>query len=392
MTKFEQCRHDLKALYLLDEGDEQDSKLTGVPDDLLEELIQDNAYQEAWALFYDSVVTGQANVKDCNTMLKACYDTTQMRHLIEVTMKKAGVMPNVITYNTLIGRLMVEGSKEEALEAVEEFMPTEETYAPVVDLLNEDKSNGKQGSRGEGSEDEQGIVLEVPLPGRFLPNDRTKEALALSGMRLSRFRTSLLQQLLQQGRNGATYAAWVLFDKLVNCGEADVYQFNVMLKACEHSQQLRKMIDITMRDAGVKPTLASYTTLIHQLMMEGRETEATLVVEQDMLPKGISPDEKVQRLLDSTSVDLRLMRNAARVGKTDQRPNISNKLRQLISTGKLHIARRKFEDRVEAGEAHVKECNEIMGSICHDSIQMRNLFKTMLNKAEVKPNLILMFI
>ena len=198
-------------------------------------------------------------------MLKVCYDTTQMRHLIEVTMKKAGVMPNVITYNTLIGRLMVEGSKEEALEAVEEFMPTEETYAPVVDLLNEDRSNGKQGSRGEGSEDEQGIVLEVPLPGRFLPNDRTKEALALSGMRLSRFRTSLLQQLLQQGRNGATYAAWVLFDKLVNCGEADVYQFNVMLKACEHSQQLRKMIDITMRDAGVKPTLASYTTLFLQM-------------------------------------------------------------------------------------------------------------------------------
>ena len=215
-----------KALYLPAEDGEE---LSAFPDDLLNELIEDNAYQEAWALFYDSFVNGEVNVKDCNTMLKACYDSDHMRHLINVTMKKAGVVPNVITYNTLIGRLMVEGNEVAAKGVVEEFLSTEEIYAPVVNLLGE-----TPGLETEQAHDEE----QVPILGGLLPNNRTKEALELSGSALSRFRTKLLQQLLGQGRNGATFAAWSLFDKLIQSGQIDVYQFNIMLKA-QNSQYQR---------------------------------------------------------------------------------------------------------------------------------------------------------
>jgi hypothetical protein len=390
-TKFEQLPDmTWKALYLpADEGGEENgaSTMSGVPDDLLNELILDNAYQEAWALFYDSIVTEQVNVKDCNTMLKACYDSTQMRHLIEVTMKKAGVLPNVITYNTLLGRLIVEGRREEAHEAVEEFLSTEETYAPVVDLFSGSSGGG---GNNDGGNNDGGVVLaeeKVPLPGRLLPNDRTKEVLALSGRALSRFRTSLLQQLLGQGRNGATYAAWVLFDKLVRCGEVDVYQFNVMLKACEDSQQLRQIINVTMRDARVRPTMVSYTTLMNQLMMEGRETEALLVAREEMPAEDLVPDERVWKLLNSTAADLHRMRAAANMGKGDQRPDVSDRLRRLVSIQKLGKARDMFAERLRDGDAHIKECNVMMEATCYSSAQMRTFIReTMARDANVKPN------
>ena len=65
----------------------------------------------------------EANVFQFSMMLKACHGSDQQRELIYVTMPKAGVKPNVITYTTLVNMLMMEGEREAARVVVEKEMP-----------------------------------------------------------------------------------------------------------------------------------------------------------------------------------------------------------------------------------------------------------------------------
>ena len=54
-----------------------------------------------------------------NVMLKTCMSSNEMREVIDVAMPKAGVKPDVVTYNTLIGMLRMEGDDDAAKNVVE---------------------------------------------------------------------------------------------------------------------------------------------------------------------------------------------------------------------------------------------------------------------------------
>ena len=118
------------------------------------------------------VGTPELTVNDCTIMLKACYTAKQQQELIEVTMAKAGVAPNVVTYTTLVNGLMIEGNVEGARCVVEKDMP----------------AAGVQ------------------------PNDETHKALNLpyTGHDLNRMRQTKLGNWLKQGGDEATNAAWTL--------------------------------------------------------------------------------------------------------------------------------------------------------------------------------------
>ena len=120
--------------------------------------------------------------------------------MINVTMAKAGVAPDVFTYTTLISRLMIEGDKEGARCVVEKDMP----------------AAGVQ------------------------PNDKTRDTLNLPSAALSKMRAKKLGNWLKQGGDEATNAAWTLLGMLVDRGVANVFNFNVMLKACYSSDKVRE--------------------------------------------------------------------------------------------------------------------------------------------------------
>ena len=72
-------------------------------------------------MFYDLMESDEINVEDCNMMMKACHSAAQMRELIDATMAKAKLKPNVVTYNTLVGTLRMEGDDAVAESVVEEM-------------------------------------------------------------------------------------------------------------------------------------------------------------------------------------------------------------------------------------------------------------------------------
>ena len=66
---------------------------------------------------------GIANARHFSIMLRACEDSTEMRHVIGTEMPAARVEPNVGTFTTLVGQLMFEGDAAGARRVVEEEMP-----------------------------------------------------------------------------------------------------------------------------------------------------------------------------------------------------------------------------------------------------------------------------
>ena len=84
-------------------------------------MVQDNAIKKAWEIFYDLQASGELDIQDCNTMLKACFAAAQMQELVDVAVSKVDVEPNIATYNMLIGMLRVEGDDEAAKKVVEEM-------------------------------------------------------------------------------------------------------------------------------------------------------------------------------------------------------------------------------------------------------------------------------
>ena len=161
-------------------------------------------------MFYDLMESDEINVEDCNMMMKACHSAAQMRELIDATMAKAKLKPNVVTYNTLVGWLRMEGDDAAAESVVEEM-----------------KKAGVE------------------------PDGRTQKMLNLPsrGEDLSRMRTSKLSQFLKQGGDEATIAARSMMDKMVEHGVANLPLSNLMLKLCKSSGEMREVIDVMMAKA-----------------------------------------------------------------------------------------------------------------------------------------------
>ena len=81
----------------------------------------DGATTAARSMMDKMVKNGVADAHLFSLMLKLCTSSDEMREVIDVAMLKAGVKPNAVTYNTLIGMLRVEGDDDAAKKVVEEM-------------------------------------------------------------------------------------------------------------------------------------------------------------------------------------------------------------------------------------------------------------------------------
>ena len=244
----------------------------------------DDAIAASWSLINKLVERQLANEFHFNVMLMFCTDSQQQRELINVTMEKAHVKADVYTYTTLLAQLKMEGDDVAAQRVMD------------VDVVN--------------------AGLES--------NEVMHETMGYSstGATLSRMRTSKLARLSKQGGEQATAAAWSFMDKLVEREVANLFQFTTMMNFCSNSHQQRKMMDESMKQANLKPTVIAYTTLLRTLRIEGDDHNAHRVMQIEMVKDGVTPDEVLKRVMNGPLTSFHLMKQRTK------------KLTELLKQGK----------------------------------------------------------
>ena len=120
-----------------------------------------------------------------------------------------------------------------------------------------------------------------------IPTDDAQKALEIRAdtLSLSKLRTAHMSKWCVRGhKNSEACRKYVLdmLDKLVQCGEADVHQFNVAMHFCDTSEEIRDLIRGPMARLEVAPTISIYKKLFRMLMREGNFEEAWDMVEEDL--------------------------------------------------------------------------------------------------------------
>ena len=218
----------------------------------------DKATAAAWHFMNKLISKRQVNIFHFTTMMRLCYSSDEMRRLIDVDMKQAGVQPDEASYNTLMTQLLIEGDAASARKVVDEEMRT----------------------------------------AGLKPNKITLEKLNQPTDSITRARNKQLYRLAKktEGDQKKT-AAWAFFNKLVSIQQSTVYQFNLMMDTCTNSNDMFRLLYVDMKRAEIKPDVVSYNILLGQLMVEGNVFSARRIVEEEMLDAGVTPNETTWRII-----------------------------------------------------------------------------------------------
>ena len=322
---------------------------------------------KAWSTFYNMIGSRSTNVHTFNMMLPTCYDSEQMKEVMDTTMRKVYVVPDVATYTTYVERLMVEGNVSKAQRVVDEEM----------------KSVGIESNQELDQLLKQGAITDA----------------------MEQTRHTLLHQWLKEGEEDATAAAWKLFNQLVERGTsfyqlqkntsihfevnkpivahfAKVNHFNEMLKVCHDSNQMKELMDTSMKNVGVTPNMVTYNTYVERLMVEGNVSEAKRVVKRNFTS---TQNEWVsnRELKKKRNIYKALALPAATLSRMRQ-----ELLHQwLVERGEKATAgaRNLFDQLVERGVAQAKHF-KVMLKMCHDSNQMKEFMDNDMKNAGVTPD------
>ena len=188
-------------------------------------------------------------------------------------------------------------------------------------------------------------VVEEEMPAAGVqPDDRTLEILHRLEHKLGKMRTGELQRLIKAGD---VAAAHVLMDKLKDNGIANAWHFNIMLRACEDSTEMRHVIGTEMPAARVEPNVVTFTTLVSRLMIEGDAAGARRVVEEEMPAAGVQPNDRTFKTLHMPKHKLGKMR--------------TGELQRLLKLGNVGAACALMDKLVIFGAANRKH-RAIMGN------------------------------
>ena len=81
-----------------------------------------------------------------------------------------------------------------------------------------------------------------------------------------------------------------------------MFVYTTMLRWCYGSEQMRAFIEVSMKKAGVRPDLSTYTTLVKKLMAENEREAAREVLERDIITAGLVPDVFLKDLMHQLGV------------------------------------------------------------------------------------------
>jgi ribosomal protein L22 len=164
------------------------------------ELIRTNKYDDAKQYFQMLQKSGQANVIHYNIAITyLCSTSNEQRELIS-KMKTEGLVPNVVTFTTLIKQLLYEGDIKAAQHVVDVEMPA------------------------EGVE----------------PNEKTKATMAQANQLISQKHTNQMMELIRINKYDD---AKQYFQMLQKNGQADVFHYNIAITyLCSTSNEKRELI------------------------------------------------------------------------------------------------------------------------------------------------------
>ncbi|KAK3262563.1 hypothetical protein CYMTET_28588 [Cymbomonas tetramitiformis] len=211
-----------------------------------------SSLRDAWKLFnrMEVIRSGVADERLYTIMLKACDTSDEVRHLVR-RMRSNGFSPDAFCYNALMRSLTLEGKPAEARQVLEEM-----------------QAAGVQA------------------------DSKTQRALYMPSELAAKINHERLKQLLHRRE---VSKAWMLLSQLEKVGVADEPLYTVMLKACDHSAEVRSLKQ-RMQTNGISPKVLVYNALMRSLTLEGRAAEAGEVL-KEMQAAGVEADEDTQRAL-----------------------------------------------------------------------------------------------
>ena len=126
-------------------------------------------------------------------------------------------------------------------------------------------------------------------------NNKTHAALDLCTASLSSMRTVKLGGWIDNGGEKSLAAAWGLFGKLVDKGQARVNHFTLMLRACPDAEALQRLVYEDMARSAVTPNMTTLTSLVKHLVLHGECARVRAVLETGLPELGFVPTEKQRR-------------------------------------------------------------------------------------------------
>jgi ribosomal protein S7 len=194
---------------------------------------------------------------------------------------------------------------------------------------------------------------------------------AVTPQQVSADGTRLLKQLLDSNESKV---AWDLFHKMVENNAVNEFHFSVMMKACDTSNEIREWINKMLDDdddINIRPNLFTYTTLVSQLMIEGKADDAQHIVEVEMPAAEVEADNKVKNLL-RTDDDIWLRKR-------------TSLLRKFLESKNTQSAWIFFNTMMENNAANEIHAN-VMMMACNTSVQKLELMEKM-KAASLVPNI-----
>eukprot|EP00854_Cymbomonas_tetramitiformis_P003781 gene3781-4731_t len=204
--------------------------------------------------------SGVADERLYTIMLKACDTSDEVRHLVR-RMRSNGFSPDAFCYNALMRSLTLEGKPAEARQVLEEM-----------------QAAGVQA------------------------DSKTQRALYMPSELAAKINHERLKQLLHRRE---VSKAWMLLSQLEKVGVADEPLYTVMLKACDHSAEVRSLKQ-RMQTNGISPKVLVYNALMRSLTLEGRAAEAGEVL-KEMQAAGVEADEDTQRRMQTYGISPNVM-------------------------------------------------------------------------------------